>query len=708
MTTVDPITLEVLRNRLEAIGEEAAAALERTAISPVVTESKDYSCTLLDGAGRLVIGAGQIQFHFRAASHAVRSTMARFGDEIDDGDVFVANDPHHGGGLHPQDVMVQRPVFVDGRRVAWVVMSAHMMDVGGMVAGSFAPAATECYQEALRLPPVRLFRRGREETGIWDVFRNNIRLPALVEMDMRSLVAGCHVAQDNIAGVVASMGVDTFVESIEVTRRLSESEMRRRIGLLADGRYRATSWTEWDDEFFKVPCELTVTGDRLVFDFGGASPQTTHFFNSKPYIIESEMVAQLAWLLARDLPYDDGIFAPIELRCPEGTIVNSVEPAPIAAAHMDVALNASEVGVQCVRLALGASPDHPARRYLTGWGAGSALGLHTWSCVGIDGRADAFIMLDGNWVGSSASGERDGLPLAGSILGPDHGYSFTDIEILESWYPILISEKRSRPGVNGAGCHRAGGGNQMGFRPHGTAQLTGAMLGMRRWLPLEGASGGLPGNRTQFLVHRAGDRTEEVPTHASGIVIGEGDTFQFRCASGGGFGDPLERDPELVAGDVELFALSATDAEARVWRRARREPQRRPRGHGGGAGRRTEGAPGTRARAGEARGPRSRCGRSRRPAVSGHRAARQRRRRGGEWSTAGTRSGSLDGRVPRAGRTDRRPRAGGPHPVVPRSSDRRPAVRGGGAGGRRTGVRGQPRPVDARSRPLKRACRLRR
>jgi N-methylhydantoinase B len=562
MTAVDPITLEVLRNRLEAIGEEAAAALERTAISPVVTESKDYSCTLLDGAGRLVIGAGQIQFHFRAASHAVQSTMARFGDEIDDGDVFVANDPHHGGGLHPQDVMVQRPVFVDGHRVAWVVMSAHMMDVGGMVAGSFAPAATECYQEALRLPPVRLFRKGREETGIWDVFRNNIRLPALVEMDMRSLVAGCHVAQDNIAGVVASMGVDTFVESIETTRRLSEAEMRRRIGLLADGRYRATSWTEWDDEFFKVPCELTVAGDRLVFDFSGASPQTNHFFNSKPYIIESEMVAQLAWLLARDLPYDDGIFAPIELRCPEGTIVNSVEPAPIAAAHMDVALNASEVGVQCVRLALGASPDHPARRYLSGWGPGSALGLHTWSCAGIDGRADAFIMLDGNWVGSSASGERDGLPLAGSILGPDHGYSFTDIEILESWYPILISEKRSRPGVNGAGRHRAGGGNQMGFRPHGTPQLTGAMLGMRRWLPLEGAGGGLPGNRTEFLVHRADGVTEAVPTHASGIVIGEGDTFQFRCASGGGFGDPLDRDPELVMRDIELFALSPAEAEA--------------------------------------------------------------------------------------------------------------------------------------------------
>ena len=398
--TIDPISLEVLRSRLEAIGDEAAAALERTAISPVVTESKDYSCTMLDAQGRLIMGAGQIQFHFGAASNAVRSTMARFPDSIADGDVFIANDPHHGGGLHPQDVMIQRPVFLHGQLIAWVVMSAHMMDVGGMVAGSFAPMATECFQEALRLPPVRLFRQGVEVTEVWDIFRNNVRVAALVEMDMRSLVAGCHVAQEKLMGVVDSMGVDVFVDSIQIIRDLSEAEMRRRIGLLSDGTYRASSWTEWEDEFFKVPCELTVAGDRLIFDFTGASPQTQHYFNSKPYIIESEMVAQVAWLMASDLPFDDGIFAPLELRCPEGTIVNSIEPAPIAAGHMDVALNAAEVGVQTLRLALAASPEHPARAHLAGWGASSALGLHTWACAGIDGSPDAFIMLDGNWVGS--------------------------------------------------------------------------------------------------------------------------------------------------------------------------------------------------------------------------------------------------------------------------------------------------------------------
>ena len=557
---IDPISLEVLRSRLEAIGDEAAAALERTAISPVVTESKDYSCTMLDARGRLIQGAGQIQFHFGAAAHAVRSTMARFPDSIADGDVFIANDPHHGGGLHPQDVMIQRPVFLRGQLIAWVVMSAHMMDVGGMVAGSFAPMATECFQEALRLPPVRLFRQGVEVTEVWDIFRNNVRVSALVEMDMRSLVAGCHVAQEKLMGVVDSMGVDVFVDSIQTIRDLSEAEMRRRIGLLSDGTYRAASWTEWEDEFFKVPCELTVDGDRLVFDFTGASPQTDHYFNSKPYIIESEMVAQLAWLMASDLPFDDGIFAPLELRCPEGTIVNSIEPAPIAAGHMDVALNAAEVGVQTLRLALAASPGHPAAVHLAGWGASSALGLHTWACAGIDGNPDAFIMLDGNWVGSSAGSGCDGMALSGNIVGPESDYSFTDVEILESWYPILISEKSSRTGTGGAGRYRAGGGNKMGFSPHGTDRLTGAMLGMRRWLPLEGAAGGSPGACTRFLIRRADGTVDEVATHASGVAIEPGDTFEFHCANGGGFGDPLDRAPDSVHEDILLGRLTREEA----------------------------------------------------------------------------------------------------------------------------------------------------
>lgn len=562
MTAFDPIDLEVLRSRLETIGEQAAAAVEHTAISPTVTESKDYSVTLVDAAGGLIVGTGMVLFHFGAATHAVRSTLARYGDTIAPGDVFLSNDPHEGGGLHPQDVMVQRPVFVDGRLVAWAGISAHMMDMGGMVVGSFAPDATECFQEGLRLPPVRLFRRGEEVTEVFDIFRNNVRMAQLVEMDLRGLVAGCHLANERIMAVVEELGCDAFVERLQAIRDLTEAEMRRRISLLEDGVYRATSWTEFNDEFFHIPCTLTVDGDRLVFDFEGASPQTTHFFNSKPYIIGAELAVMLSWRLAVDLPFNEGIFAPLELRCPEGTIVNARPPAPIAAAHMHVGLNAADVAVQAVTLAIGASPRSEARRHLVGPGFESAIGNGLWSWALPDGSTDAYIVLDGNWVGGSAGVERDGLDLGRNLVGTRIEGSFADIEILESWYPLLFMERSVRRGVEGAGAYRAGGGNQYSFRPHGIDQMYGTMFGMRRWLPLPGAAGGAPGACNEFLLHRADGSVEQIEVNASGVVVGPGEWFEMRLANGGGFGDPLDRGAAAVAQDVADGRFSAAEATA--------------------------------------------------------------------------------------------------------------------------------------------------
>ncbi|HUA76793.1 MAG TPA: hydantoinase B/oxoprolinase family protein, partial [Acetobacteraceae bacterium] len=193
-TDIDPIDLEVLRSRLEAVGEQACRTIEQTAVSPAITESKDFSVTLLDAEGGLIIGAGPVIYHYGAAAHAVRSTLARYGKAIHPGDVFLSNDPHNGGGLHPQDVMLQQPIYVGDRLVAWAGASAHLMDMGGMVIGSFAPDATECYQEAFRMPSVRLFRAGEEVSDVWDLLRTNIRMCELVEMDLRGLVAGAHHA----------------------------------------------------------------------------------------------------------------------------------------------------------------------------------------------------------------------------------------------------------------------------------------------------------------------------------------------------------------------------------------------------------------------------------------------------------------------------------------------------------------------------------
>lgn len=546
----DPIALEILRSRLETVAEQASLAIEHTAVSPAVTESKDYSVTLMDADGDLVVGAGTVLYHYAAASYSVRATIARHGDTIRDGDVFIANDPHNGGGLHPQDVMIQRPIFSGGRRIGWVGVSAHMMDMGGMVVGSFAPAATECFQEALRVPAVRLFREGIEVTEVWDIFRTNLRMAQLVEMDLRGLVAGAHFANERLAALVDGVGVEIFEASLRAIRDLTEAEMRRRIAGIADGTYRWTSWTEFDDTFFEIPCTLTVAGDHLVFDFAGAAPQTDHFFNSKPYIVASELGVMLWLLMASDLPYNDGLLAAFEVRCPEGSIVDAQPPAPISAAHMHVGLNAATVALTALGLALAASPDAPARAYVSSSGGDSGLGNQVWSWAQPDGTTDAFIPFDGNWVGAPASTGRDGLDLGIFARGVRSHGSFIDIEVLEAWFPLLVLERRTRRGASGAGRHRAGAGNHFGFRPHGIDTMVGTLFGMRRWLPLQGLAGGRPGSTAEMVVQRADGTTEVFPIHASGVRIAAGDHYEIRLPSAGGFGDPLDRDPALVAADV--------------------------------------------------------------------------------------------------------------------------------------------------------------
>jgi N-methylhydantoinase B len=555
------ITLEVLRTRLAAIAEEGALTIERTACNPVIAESRDCSCTLLDADAQLIIGGGAVAHHFGVCDHAVQSTVALHGESLAPGDVFIANDPHNGGGLHYQDVVVQRPVLVGDTLVGWAVNSGHMIDMGGMAFGSWAPAATECYQEALRLPPVRLFRAGVEQKDVWAILRNNVRVSHLVEMDVRSLVAGSQVAHDKMIETATAMGAENFRAAVRELRERTEREMRRRISLLEDGEYAMTTWTEWEEEIFKVPCRLTIEGDHMEFDFEGAAPQTNHFFNSKTHIIRAIVVSDVTDVLAHDLPLSAGLFAPITLRCPEGTVVNSRPPAPTASAHFDVALNASMAAQQCVMMAIAASGrDAPGRRLVSGPVAPSSMGLHTWSYQTPAGTSDGWLMLDGAMAGGSGGHDRDGYDLFSFMVARKAIIEAVDVELFESRYPALVLEKRPRPGAAGAGRFRAGAGSQMAYKPYGVPRLTGVMLGMREWLPLPGIGGGMPGANTEFTVTRADGRRDPVSGHASDVVINEDEVFEFRLGSGGGFGDPVDREAAAVASDLRQERLTAEEA----------------------------------------------------------------------------------------------------------------------------------------------------
>jgi N-methylhydantoinase B len=557
----DPITVEVLRSRLEAIGREAGLAVERTAISPVVSETKDYSVTIMDAQARLITGIGYITGHFGASVAAVRATLARHGPSIAPGDVFLANDPHNGGGLHPNDVIVQKPAFVDGKLAGWVAVSAHMMDMGGMTPGSLSPQAVECYQEALRFPPVRLLRQGVEENDVWAILRTNVRSAALIEADLRALVVGCNVAVSKIEVAVSELGTERFAAATALLERATHDALARRVEAIADGSYRAVGWLELgESDVFPIPCRLTVSGPKLHFDFEGCPGQLPRFFNSKPYIVQSALASKLHPWLAADLPYSQALLDLVDVAIPPRSLLNCEPPAPIGAAHMDATGAGISAAMQCLLLALGASPDAPEHRLLS---AQPSLGwaMMTWAFNRQDGRHDNFIHTDGTLGGSPPGVAQDGVDLTSDLVGIKGSLEMPDVEILEAAYPLLMEERSSGRGVHGLGAYRSGGACREVLRPHGTDLLTGFMISTRGSVPNQGAAGGGLGTRTSLRLHRPGGVSEDVPLQAAGIRLCAGERFELRGPTAGGFGDPLSRPLALVAQDVRQGRINEAEAD---------------------------------------------------------------------------------------------------------------------------------------------------
>ena len=559
---VDPITLEVLRCKLEAIAEDGSRTTIRTAISPVVAESGDCSCTIYDAEGDMVVGGGAVMIHFHVGRNGIQAIKKSHGDSLAPGDIFLGNDPYNGGGLHAQDVFIHIPIFHDGKLAAWVGASAHMVDMGGIVPGSFSTSATEVYQEAFRMPPVRLYREGVEQQDIWAILRNNIRMANIVEMDMRSLISGANVVRDQIVKLVRDYGADVFIEATHELANLTEAEVRRRITELEPGLYRAASWSEWSDEFYHIPCALTVEDDRLVFDFHGASPQTKHFLNSKPYVITSLLGVALAPYLAHGLPFNEGLFRAFEVRCEPGSILDAQPPAPIGGPHLDVGQNAMEVAMRALNLAIAASPESRARRHLAGPSASSGLALHTLAGEDHAGESVGWLMLDGGLTAASAGHDRDATQMTYQVVGSGV-LEIVDIEVLESWYPIRFERRELRGGPGGGGAFQAGRGASIAYTVDGAPELAMTIMGNRERMPIAGTAGGLPGSVTRFGLRRAGAATEELlPCHQEGVRVQEGDTISLDVSNGGGWGDPLDRDPGLVENDVRRGLLKAGDAQA--------------------------------------------------------------------------------------------------------------------------------------------------
>jgi N-methylhydantoinase B len=354
------------------------------------------------------------------------------------------------------------------------------------------------------------------------------------------------------------MGCDEFALATKALALATERALRQRVSLISDGVYRATGWIEIEEHDVQpVPCTLTVAGERLCFDFDGCPPEMPRYVNSRPYIVNAAVAASAFSWLAADLPFSQPLLDLLEIRIPPRTLLNSSPPSPLGGAEVGPAQLAA---MQCLELALAASPDAAERRLLSA-PTTTGYAMMTWSFEGADGDADTYLHTDGCFAGSPAGSDRDGVDYSPALVGTAAIFELSDVEILESNYPILIEERTTSTGDHGAGLHRSGGACREILRPHGTAKLIGNMISTRGSTPPPGSAGGSPGALTAQRILRRDGSSEDIWMQAANVEVGGGDRFEFCGPTGGGFGDPLWRPADLVACDVQLGHMSSDDAD---------------------------------------------------------------------------------------------------------------------------------------------------
>lgn len=569
--TFDPVTIEVVRMRLENIVREMGIAMMRTAGSPVITEAGDFNTALFDRHGRLCAYSDFVQIHIGSAAVAVRNLLKAVPlDEMHPGDAFISNDPHTSGATHPPDVSVISPIFYRDEIIGFAQSQAHLVDIGGMGPGGFAPAAFDCYSEAIRMPPgVKVFERGVPVPSVQRMIVNNVRLPVVLWNDIRSLVASNNVGASRLCATMDEFGVDEFTRYVERGFEVAEEVVRERIRNIPDGVYEADEWQEHNghvDELFRIHCRMTVAGDRLSFDFAGSSPQTDGFVNCSWGATVGCLSSVLSPILAWDLPLNHGVFAPFEVKAPLGSIVNPTPPAPVSNGHIEVGMRVGRVVVKLMNRALERSENAVLRTRTQGVWPDSWTGGIT-AANRDNGEFFVLFNMDGGAHGAGAQPNRDGLNCSGLTAQVDH--MLPDVEMNELMYPILYLWRRLDATTGGPGTYRGGLGLDFAWTLHGSPGGMQTVFAPTAQVPADGYGGGYPGGGCEHQILRKTDiarilrdggfnAMEEIRAssvdllelNAQGIPIMAGDIFRQRIAGGGGYGDPLMRDPELVLEDL--------------------------------------------------------------------------------------------------------------------------------------------------------------
>jgi N-methylhydantoinase B len=539
---IDPITFAVIKSGLDSIADDMAYTVIRIARSEIVKDVMDFSAAICMADGQMVAQAKTIAQHLGAVPEAMAAVLATFGADLNDGDAVIMNDPYH-GGMHLPDIFMFMPLFYAGRRRAFAVIICHHTDVGGRVPGSNASDSTEIYQEGLRIPPLKLYDRGVLNQTLATLIKINVRVPERVWGDLSAQYAAAQVGKRGLNKLIERYGADEveayMAELIDYAERLTRAEIKE----WPKGRYEFTDHIDGDGFSERpIPIKAAITvGDNgsLSIDYTGSSAQVKGALNSTLSFTRSLTYLSVRCVLAREIPNNVGVFRCIEVKVPEASVLNPVMPGPCAARAL--------TGYRVFDTVLGALAQIvPDRVPAAGEGGNSVI------CIsGLRENRKPFIIVDmicGAWGGRP---DKDGLE---AVTNASQNLSNMPVEVMEAEHPVRVEEYAFVPDSCGAGRWRGGVGLRRVYRilaPEALLQLRTDRVSFRPY----GLAGGGPGGASQNFIEIANRRqplaskvTMSVPQQA--LIVHE-------QAGGGGFGNPLLREPDRVQEDYADGKISA-------------------------------------------------------------------------------------------------------------------------------------------------------
>lgn len=546
----DPVTLSVVRGALEQITDEMDLHLIRAAMSPIISETNDCAHGLYDAETGETIAQGSYGLPLFLASMqwTVQRVMAAARAEggFSDGDLWIVNDPYI-SGTHLNDVVLVKPVYVDGQLFALFANTGHWMDMGGSVPGGWAPSATEIHQEGIVIPPLRLCEAGRFNNGVLSLIKANVRLPRQLEGDLAAMMNVFTVGARGLQNLIDRYGVDVLRSCVAEILDRSERQMRSYIAEIPDGTYRFEDWFDndgVDDAPLKVALAITVTDDSLLLDFAGTAERARGPMNISDSTTMSMCLVAIKHVFP-DVPVNGGAFRPIAFDIPCPSILAAQYPSPVGGTT-DVTQRVVDVVFGALAQAI---PGHVP-----------AAPFGTTGVLTITGNRPEnggyFVAVYPYPGGYGASRESDGLV---NGTPPSSMARFMSVEMSEHRYPVRFEYLAIREGSGGAGEHRGGCGTAYGIEA--LADCTVSILGDRLDYSPFGIEGGGPASANDVRLVIGGK--EVVPpfrSKAEKVTLRPGDRVRLASPGGGGYGDPARRDPAAVEDDLNNGMITEQEA----------------------------------------------------------------------------------------------------------------------------------------------------